>query len=409
MRSKYDIYKDEILKLFDDGKGYAGISRYLIDKYYLEVSVDYLRKTIKELVRYWIADKDIVNYNIKLAKQKQRLQDLNRIERKSFREDSRFENALVEYNDALIKLLEKNSLNVKLSKIKHDTDSVIVCQIADTHFNELVNLDSNKYDFSIAAKRLQKYAHNVKKYAKFHKANKILIAITGDLLNSDRRLDEKLAMATNRAKATFLSVHLLKHFILDLNEVSEVQVCCVTGNESRVNEELGWVDIVASDNYDFTIFEMLRLLMPNINFIRGNALELVVEVNGKNMPVIHGHQLGKMDTNQIAKLVSKYSAKGIIIDFVICGHLHETMIKDNVARSASLVGSNAYSENALNLTGTAAQNIYCFTNDGRHDIRIDLQETDQWKGYDINKELFAYNAKSSDKTKKKETVFKIII
>ena len=409
MRSKYDIYKDEILKLFDDGKGYAGISRYLIDKYYLEVSVDYLRKTIKELVRYWIADKDIVNYNIKLAKQKQRLQDLNRIERKSFREDSRFENALVEYNDALIKLLEKNSLNVKLSKIKHDTDSVIVCQIADTHFNELVNLDSNKYDFTIAAKRLQKYAHNVKKYAKFHKANKILIAITGDLLNSDRRLDEKLAMATNRAKATFLSVHLLKHFILDLNEVSEVQVCCVTGNESRVNEELGWVDIVASDNYDFTIFEMLRLLMPNINFIRGNALELVVEVNGKNMLVIHGHQLGKMDTNQIAKLVSKYSAKGVIIDFVICGHLHETMIKDNIARSASLVGSNAYSENALNLTGTAAQNIYCFTSDGRHDIRIDLQETDQWEGYDINKELFAYNAKSSDKTKKKETVFKIII
>ena len=409
MRSKYDIYKDEILKLFDDGKGYAGISRYLIDKYYLEVSVDYLRKTIKELVRYWIADKDIVNYNIKLAKQKQRLQDLNRIERKSFREDSRFENALVEYNDALIKLLEKNSLNVKLSKIKHDTDSVIVCQIADTHFNELVNLDSNKYDFTIAAKRLQKYAHNVKKYAKFHKANKILISITGDLLNSDRRLDEKLAMATNRAKATFLSVHLLKHFILDLNEVSEVQVCCVTGNESRVNELQGWVDLCASDNYDFTIFEMLRLLLPNINFIRGNALELVVEVNGKNMLVIHGHQLGKMDTNQIAKLVSKYSAKGIIIDFVICGHLHETMIKDNIARSASLVGSNAYSENALNLTGTAAQNIYCFTSDGRHDIRIDLQETDQWKGYDINKELFAYNAKSSDKTKKKETVFKIII
>ena len=231
MRSKYDIYKDEILELFDDGKGYAGISRYLIDKYYLEVSVDYLRKTIKELVRYWIADKDIVDYNIKLAKQKQRLQDLNRIERKSFREDSRFENALVEYNDALIKLLEKNSLEVKLSKIKHETDSVIVCQIADTHFNELVSLDSNKYDFTIAAKRLQKYAHNVKKYAKFHKANKILISITGDLLNSDRRLDEKMAMATNRAKATFLSVHLLKHFILDLNEVSEVQVCCVTNQE----------------------------------------------------------------------------------------------------------------------------------------------------------------------------------
>ena len=154
---------------------------------------------------------------------------------------------------------------------------------------------------------------------------------------------------------------------------------------------------------------MLRLLLPNINFIRGNALELVVEVNGKNMLVIHGHQLGKMDTNQVGKVISKYSAKGVIIDFVICGHLHETMIKDNVARSSSLVGSNAYSENALNLSGTAAQNIYCFTNDGRHDIRIDLQETDQWEGYDIKEELFAYNAKSVQKTNKKETVFKIII
>ena len=196
---------------------------------------------------------------------------------------------------------------------------------------------------------------------------------------------------------------------MDLNEVSEVQVCCVTGNESRVNEELGWIDIVASDSYDFTIFEMLRLLLPNINFIRGNALELVIEVNGKNMLVIHGHQLGKMDTNQVGKVVSKYAAKGVIIDFIICGHLHETMIKDNISRSASLVGGNAYSENALNLAGTAAQNIYCFTNDGRHDIRIDLQNTDLWEGYNINKELFAYNAKSVEKTQKKDTVFKIII
>ena len=61
-------------------------------------------------------------------------------------------------------------------------------------------------------------------------------------------------MATNRAKATFLGTHLLKHFILDINQVANVSVACVTGNESRVNEELGWVDIVASDNYDFTIF-----------------------------------------------------------------------------------------------------------------------------------------------------------
>ena len=411
MKSKYLEFGDEILDLFDKGYNYSEISEALIEKYALEVSVDYLRKSIKAVVHYLIADKDIVAYNIKLAKQKQRYQDLNRIERKAFRENAREENALVEYNKHLIKLLKKHSLKTKTPKHKYKSKSVIVAQIADTHFNELVEgLETNKYDFEVASKRLYKYAYKIKEYAKFHKVNKILIAITGDLMNSDRRLDEKLSMSSNRSKATFLSVHLLKHFILDLQQIAEIQVCCVTGNESRVNQDLGWVDIVASDNYDFTIFEMLNLLLPNINFLRGDSLELVIDINGKNMLVIHGHQLGKMDSNQVGKVVSKYASRGVTIDFIICGHLHETMIRDNIARSASLVGSNHYSENALNLAGTAAQNIYIFTDDGdRHDIRIDLQNTDKWIGYPINKELEAYNAKSIQKTHKKETVFKIII
>ena len=408
--NKYLIYQDEILDLFNRGNNYNEISRHLIDKYCLEVQVDYLRKQIKAIVHWLIADKDIVQYNVKLSKQKQKAQDLNRIANKSFREYAREENALVEYNKELIKVLKKHSLNVKLKKNKAKKGSVVLVQIADTHFNELVDMESNQYDFKIASKRLQKFAYYVKEYAKLHNATSFLLGITGDLINSDRRLDEKLSMATNRAKSTFLGVHLLKHFILDLQEFADVKVCCVTGNESRVNQELGWVDLVASDNYDFTIFEMLRLLLPQIQFLRGdNALEMVVEINGNNVLVIHGHQLGKMDSNQVGKVVSKYAHKGIIIDFIICGHLHETMIRDSIARSASLVGSNAYSEKALNLSGKAAQNIYIFTNDGRQDVRIDLQETDGWDGYNIDEELFSYNTKSLQKTYKKDTIFKIII
>ena len=409
MINKYLVYQDEILDLFNQGVSYIDIARELNDKYKLDVSPDYLRKSVKEIVRYLIADKEIVQYNVRLAKQKQRFADLNRIANKSFRESARTENALVEYNKELITLLQKESLKTTVKKYRDKTKAVLVVQIADTHFNELVDIDSNKYDFEIASKRLQKFAHHIKKYAKFYGIKNILVAITGDLINSDRRLDEKLSLSTNRAKATFLGVHLLKHFILDLNQVSNIQVCCVTGNESRVNEELGWIDIVASDNYDFTIFEMLNLLLPEIHFIKGNALEIVVEINGQNLLVIHGHQLGKMDSNQVGKVISKYAAKGVIINMIICGHLHETMIRDNIARSASLVGSNAYSENALNLSGTAAQNIYIFTNDGRHDIRIDLQETNLWDGYPINKELSSYNAKSLNKTQEKQTIFKIII
>lgn len=406
----YLIYKDEIHDLWEIGHGYSTIAEIIIDRHNLNLSKDHFRKTIKNIIKYKLADKEIVEYNVKLSKQKQKAQDLNRISNKAFREHARVENALTTYNEELIKLLKKNSLETIKHSIEINADGAMVVQIADTHFNELVDLEHNKYDFEVASKRLQKFAHYAKRYALFHNCKNILVAITGDLINSDRRLDEKLAMATNRAKATFLGVHLLKHFIVDLNQVANVSVACVTGNESRVNENLGWIDIVATDNYDFTIFEMLNLLLPDITFIRGGALEVVVKIAGQNVLLIHGHQLGKMDSGKISKVVAKHARKGVRVDFILCGHLHETMIMDLFARSSSLVGANAYSENALNLSSRAAQNIYIMFNDGsRQDVRIDLQETVGFDGYDIDRELFAYNAKSLDKTKPGHTIFEIVV
>jgi len=409
MNSKHLLYQDEILYLFNEGKSYYEISRRIIDKYCLDVSPDYFRKRVKEILIWKLSDKEIVESNVKLSKQAQKLRDLNRIQNKSFREYARIENALEGYNKELIKLLKKESTNLKVKKYKEDTEAAILVHLTDTHFNELVELRNNKYDFNIASKRLQKFSVQIKKYAKLFKIKNILVGITGDLMNSDRRLDELTSMSTNRAKATFLSVALIKTFLLELNKIANITVACVTGNESRVKQELGWVDIVASDNYDFTIFEMLRHLLPDMKFLTGDALEIIVNIGNQNVLLIHGHQLGKMDSNQQSKVIAKYAAKNIIIDFIICGHLHSTMITDNLSRGSSLVGSNAYSENALNLTGRAAQNIYIFTKEGRHDISIDLQDTLNYEGYDIKKELEAYNAKSLKKTAQNKTIFQVVI
>ena len=118
MKNKYFEFKDEILELFENGVGYTEIARHLIDKYLLDVSPDHLRKQISSVVSYLVSDKEIVEENIKLAKQKQRAQDLNRIANKSFREYAREENALVEYNKELINVLKENSLYLKLTKHK---------------------------------------------------------------------------------------------------------------------------------------------------------------------------------------------------------------------------------------------------------------------------------------------------
>ena len=287
MSSKYLIYQDEILFLFNEGHSYNEISRRLIEKYCLDVSTDYLRKRVKDVLIWKISDKEIVESNVKLSKQAQKLRDLNRIQNKSFREYARIENALEGYNKEIIKLLKTESTNLKVKKYKEDTEAAILVHLTDTHFNELVELRNNKYDFNIASKRLQKFCVQIKKYAKLFKIKNILVGITGDLMNSDRRLDELTSMSTNRAKATFLSVSLIKTFLLELNKIANITVACVTGNESRVKQELGWVDIVASDNYDFTIFEMLRHLLPDMKFLTGNALEIIVNIGNQNVLLIH--------------------------------------------------------------------------------------------------------------------------
>lgn len=410
--SDYKQFTDEILRLYNLGNGFAPIAEYLINEYHLDVTKDHLRKVIARIVKLNIYDKEILEENVRLGKQKQKLQDRNRIQNKSFREHARIENAVEEYQKALLEVFKLNKLNkVKYTKPREESSALII-HVSDLHFNELVNLEHNKYDFKIASKRLQKFSYHIKRISKTYNVNNFLIAITGDLMNSDRRLDELLAMSTNRSKATFLAVDLLQQFILDINELGHISVGCVTGNESRLKENLGWVDITASDNYDFTIFEILRLLLKEnntIEFLQGDPLENVVRVANKNVLMIHGHQMGRNLGQSSDMLTRKYAKRNIIIDFIISGHIHECYISDLYARGGSLVGPNSYSENALNLSSRASQNLYLINKKDKIDMRIDLQDTEEYDGYNIDDKLSSYNAKSFDKTKVRKSIMEIII
>jgi predicted phosphodiesterase len=360
-------------------------------------------------------DKDVIIENVRLAKQKQSAQDRNRIANKSFREHARLDNALSEYNKQLIKVFEKHQIP-KLTHVKTKNNKAVgVIQISDTHFNEEVNLPNNKYDFEIASKRLRTYIRKAKTYLKAIGVKEVLIAMTGDLMNSDRRLDEMFAQSTNRSNATFISVQILKQLIEDVRKDFKVSLACITGNESRVKDEIGWDDYIASDNYDFTIYNILRFLYrdTDVDFILSkDATEVVVNLAGMNLLMIHGHgSIKAKHETSITQIKGRYaSGRDVKIDFVISGHIHSARVGDTYGRSSSLVGANAYSEKNLNLEGRASQNIYVFYKNKTIDgIKIDLQHYDD-KGYDISKELqeYAYNTKSDAKLKQGKTILKII-
>ena len=366
----------------------------------------------KTVFPIWDADHDIIRENVRLSKQKQRAQDKNRIHNKAFREHARIENAVEEYTKQLVSLFEKNKLSKTTNKFKVNKKAVGVIQFSDVHFNELVELENNRYDFKVASARVRYFVNQAKTYFKTANISNVVMALTGDLMNSDRRLDELLNQATNRANATFLGVDILQQAILDLNKDFNVTVGSVVGNEGRANPEMGWSKVLASDNYDYTIFQCLRYLFrdSSVKFIHGDPSELVVNVAGQNLLMLHGHGSlrGKLDSS-VNQIAGRYSLKGIKIDYVIFGHVHSARVGDNFGRSSSMVGANDYSEKALNLNGRASQNCYIFYSNGNRDgIKVDLQNVNI-EGYNIKESLEAYNAKSAKKRKKTKTIFEIVV
>ena len=420
----YNDYFEEFLDLYENDKEIAGdksaVSRFLIHKHAIDKTLDAVRKAMAVRLDRYFADKEIIEQNVKYKKEKQKAQDKNRIANKSFREYARLENALGAFAMSQLEVYKEHAKELKKIKLKplhksKDFTGVGVMQITDLHGNELVDLPHNKYDFDIMAKRLKLYTSQCIEDFKLKKYKKVAMLFTGDLLNSDRRLDELLCASTNRAKATSLMRYILTQLILDVRDAGfEITIVSVLGNESRAGKEMPFSNEGLSDNYDFMIMDGLKQMfeLADINGIAFGSLdqvEEIIEIDGKNWLI--AHNISRMVDNQknAQANIGRQSLNGNKIDFIIGGHIHATNIGDFYARSGSTVGANSYSENALGLHGHASQNYYLCRNGRINKVSVDLQDIDGVNGYDIIKELEAYNAKSVSKTEVPKTIFKVVI
>lgn len=335
-----------------------------------------------------------------LARTVQRQRDLLRVERKHTRENSRVTNMLEELTTALCDVFGEYDLSADV--VTHQStkgSSVGVIQLSDLHFGERIHeYVGNVFDTGGVAARLKKFVNKASVIFKALGVQNILLALTGDLINSDRRLDEITANASNRAKIVFTAVDILQQLILDLNKNFNVTVASVCGNESRIGKDVAWGTAVASDSFDLMIHEILSRLFVNasgVHFIEmADPLECVVDVNGANFLLVHGHN-GLSNTarmeSEVSKVRSKYAARGVMIDYVISGHIHSAYISDCFSRSSGLPGGNAYSDKALNLTSRSSQNIFVVDADKSiHGIKIDLQEFDKNFAYSYNAETEEY-------------------
>jgi len=422
----YEAYSEEAVQLFlhDEelmgNKSKVAIYLHTRDNLIEEVNLDTFRKILNREMLILLADQEIVTTNVKLAKKEQKQRDNNRIERKAFRQDARIENAVAEYAKGLTKAHEDNAKALKKLKFgplktTTDKDGVGVIQLSDPHFNEMINLPHNQYDFEIASKRLRLHVNKCMKIFDSEEVKEVVFMVTGDLLNSDRRLDELLNQSTNRSMASVLVQHLLTQMILDIRSRGyKLTIVSVLGNESRVNKEMSFSDFGLSDSYDFTIMASIKQKfdfagIDGIFWGSIDKVETVVEINGLNWLVAHDINKYTSTQQRNQSAVGRYSQNGIKIDYTIGGHIHYTNVGINFARSSSLAGSNSYNEMALNLSSRAQQMCYVAKDGFIQPTVIDLQNTEKVEGYNIIKELEAYNVKSSGKLHVGTTIFKVVI
>lgn len=344
---------------------------------------------------------------VRLSASKQKFQDINNVLRKENRETYRLYNTLEEIYKEYIEVLSASKFKVNFlpclevsSKKKY-----AILHLSDLHLNEIIDAresNGNYFDFTIASKRLKKFIDTAIIYMKAHECTNVCVVCTGDIINSNRRLSEKLAQASSQVRASLLATYLLQQVIVHLSSRFIVSFAGVVGNESRVGDvDFDTSDILASENWDYLIYQQIRMLFDktNIEFYENtNQVQTVITLdNGFNGLLVHGNFLKNiMSDKQISTLLQNYAYRGIPVHGVFCGHIHSASLGDIISRCSSLCGGNSYSTNDLMFISRASQNLYLINDDLSYDaIKIDVQNANEYKGYYIVPELERYNIRSS--------------
>ncbi len=362
-----------------------------------------IRQIISDLKRNGdIEDYDLEENYIKSEASKQRVMDTNNLLRKSNRESYRLYNTLIESYNTMTAQLDKYSEklnNIKIVEHKGGKEDLCaILSVSDWHCNEIINPDDsfgNSYNFEVLSKRAKKFIVESKKELKNNNIKEVYLIFLGDMFNSSRRLSEITHMANALTSACLLLTYVFEQIIVELSKDFNVHVSFVCGNESRIGDFMENSNLLSASNYDYLLFHNLRQLFRNkkVDFItpKNNVQHTITLKNGFTGLFTHGHTIKGDIKKAIPSLLQQYAYNGQKIHGVFLGHFHNCMVGDTYGVSSSLCGGNAYSNNDLHFLSRASQNLYICEKDCFRGIKIDLQNVDNYKGYNLVEELQLYN------------------
>ena len=354
----------------------------------LDCSADHLRKTaygMKETYDYFnsktkemIAQEEyekLMEKELKIKKEKVKLNDLKAQLNKQIRELARKENL----GEILEKKLEELNMQPRIIndeyKQRVTSNRDMVCLISDIHYGIKTTNALSPYDSDICKQKMNYLVDKTIKFSLENDIDKLYVLILGDeisgLIHNTTRLEQREDVISQVIEVS----ELLYETIVKLaNSLPFVVVGLAQGNHSRVMADKK--DSLEQENFTRLIREFLKLRLANISnviLLENKFDESIIEINirGYNLIGLHG-QNDKL-TN-VSKLTEMFDKK---IDYVCFGHYHNA--KEFESNKTEVIVNGCFSgddySKRLRLYNKPIQKLLLFDDTGKiatYNINLDF-------------------------------------
>lgn len=354
----------------------------------LDCSADHLRKTaygMKETYEYFnsktkemIAQEEyekLMEKELKIKKEKVKLNDLKTQLNKQIRELARKENL----GEILEKKLEELNMQPRIIndeyKQRVTSNRDMVCLISDIHYGIKTTNALSPYDSDICKQKMNYLVDKTIKFSLENDIDKLYVLILGDeisgLIHNTTRLEQREDVISQVIEVS----ELLYEAIVKLaNSLPFVVVGLAQGNHSRVMADKK--DSLEQENFTRLIREFLKLRLANISnviLLENKFDESIIEINirGYNLIGLHG-QNDKL-TN-VSKLTEMFDKK---IDYVCFGHYHNA--KEFESNKTEVIVNGCFSgddySKRLRLYNKPIQKLLLFDDTGKiatYNINLDF-------------------------------------
>lgn len=342
--------------------------------YGMKETYDYFNSKTKEMIAQEEYEK-LMEKELKIKKEKVKLNDLKTQLNKQIRELARKENL----GEILEKKLEELNMQPRIIndeyKQRVTSNRDMVCLISDIHYGIKTTNALSPYDSDICKQKMNYLVDKTIKFSLENDIDKLYVLILGDeisgLIHNTTRLEQREDVISQVIEVS----ELLYEAIVKLaNSLPFVVVGLAQGNHSRVMADKK--DSLEQENFTRLIREFLKLRLANISnviLLENKFDESIIEINirGYNLIGLHG-QNDKL-TN-VSKLTEMFDKK---IDYVCFGHYHNA--KEFESNKTEVIVNGCFSgddySKRLRLYNKPIQKLLLFDDTGKiatYNINLDF-------------------------------------